>query len=214
MACFTVAILGAESTGKSTLASTVVARLNAEQKPAVLVPEYLREWCEAHGRTPLKHEQAHIAVQQAQRLQEVQSPATAKRLVVADTAPLMTAVYSDIYFNDVSLYPQAIAHHRSYDLTLLTGLDIAWVADGIQRDCEAVRRAVDQRLRSVLAEHSIAYATIYGQGAARTACALQAIAYKAAGVRSGSQSNWQWICEKCSDADCEHRLFSRLTTQS
>lgn len=211
MAIFNVAVLGAESTGKSTLASAIVAQLNAEQKPAVLVPEYLREWCEALSRTPLKHEQEHIAVQQAQRLKEAQSLTPLSGLVIADTAPLITAVYSDIYFNDLSLYPQAITHHRSYDLTLLTGLDIAWIADGIQRDSEAVRQAVDQRLRIALAENGIAYATVYGQGDARTACALQAIAYKTAGLRSGSQSNWQWNCEKCSDADCEHRLFSRLT---
>ena len=30
---------------------------------------------------------------------------------------------------------------------MLTGLDIAWVADGIQRDSESVRKAVDLRLR-------------------------------------------------------------------
>jgi len=211
MASLNVAILGAESTGKSTLANAIVAQLNAQQKPAFLIREYLREWCEIHGRTPQQHEQKHVAEQQAQRLHEAQALAPPTGLVIADTTPLMTAVYSDLYFNDVTLYPHAIAHHRSYGLTLMTGLDIAWVADGLQRDSETMRQAVNQRLRTVLAEQRIAYATVYGQGTARTECALQAIAYKTAGARSGSESKWQWNCEKCSDADCEHRLFSRLT---
>jgi nicotinamide riboside kinase len=211
MASFNVAILGAESTGKTTLARAVVEQLLADGKPAVLVPEYLRTWCDAHGRTPEAHEQAHIGSQQARQLSDAQNCGPTGCMIITDTSPLLTAVYSDVYFNDASLYKEALAYQRTYHLTLLTGLDIAWVEDGIQRDGETVRRVVDQRLRDVLAKHAIAYATVYGQGPARTHCALQAIAYSTSDARTTGHSNWKWTCEKCSDADCEHRLFTRLT---
>jgi hypothetical protein len=29
-------------------------------------------------------------------------------------------------------------------------------------------------------------------------------------TRATKPSAWRWSCEKCSDSDCEHRLFSEL----
>jgi len=210
MPSFNVAILGAECTGKSSLATALVARLQSSNTLALHIPEYLREWCDLHHRTPQIHEQAHIAAVQSQRLAAATLQAVEGSIVIADTTPLMTAVYSDLYFNDSSLYPFALQQHRAYALTLLTGLDIAWVADGIQRDSESIRKAADLRLREVLGQHQIPFTTIYGLGTARTDSALQAIAYQTAGPRTGPQSDWKWTCDKCSDADCEHRMFSRL----
>jgi hypothetical protein len=93
-----VALLGAECTGKSTLAEALAARFNAG-----LVSEYLREWCDAHGRTPLQHEQAHIATEQAAR---IDAAVGRHELVVCDTTPLITALCSQHYFNDDSLLAQ------------------------------------------------------------------------------------------------------------
>lgn len=210
MPSFNVAILGAECTGKSTLAAALVARLQADNIAARHIGAYLREWCDTHHRTPKADEQAHIASVQTQRFAAATAEAADGSITIADTTPLMTAVYSDVYFNDNSLYPKALEQQRGYALTLLTGLDLAWVADGVQRDGKAARTAVDQRLRTVLGSNHIPFTTVYGQGSARTDAALQAIAYQTAGPRTGPQSDWKWTCEKCSDADCEHRMFSRL----
>ena len=108
-----IAILGAESTGKTTLAQALVAALNGCRGRADWVPETLREWCQQRGRTPHRHEQHAIALAQASR---VATAATVSWLLV-DTTPLMTAVYSDLLFHDVSLYPFALAHHACFDLT-------------------------------------------------------------------------------------------------
>ena len=70
--------------------------------------------------------------------------------VLADTTPLMTAVYSDLLFQDTRLYADAARHQQGYALTLLTGLDLPWVADGLQRDGPQVREPVDARLRQAL----------------------------------------------------------------
>lgn len=57
----TVALLGAESTGKTTLAHRLREVLAAEGHRVAVVAEYLREFCDTHGRTPRPEEQAGIA---------------------------------------------------------------------------------------------------------------------------------------------------------
>ncbi|MFN3860202.1 MAG: AAA family ATPase [Roseateles sp.] len=163
-----VALLGAECTGKSKLAEALAAQFNAG-----LVTEYLREWCDAHGRTPLQHEQAHIAAEQAERI------AAAERrhaLVFCDTTPLITALCSEHYFGDSSLTAAAISYQRRFDLTLLCAPDLPWEADGIQRDGPAVRAAFDARLRAALCGGGIAWVDIAGDTAQRRAAALAALA--------------------------------------
>ncbi len=202
-----IAILGAECTGKTQLALALVQALNPQGEVA-LVPEVLREWCAKHGRTPQREEQAGIAQEQTRRVQTTASHG----FLIADTAALMTAVYSDLLFNDVTLYSYALEQHRCYDLTLLTGLDLAWKPDGVQRDGPHSQEPVDACLRQVLDTHSIPYAVVYGTGNARTQCALQAIDQHLQIPQHwpSAEPAWQWNCEKCSDAVCEHRLFSRL----
>ncbi len=207
-----IALLGAECTGKTMLAQAVASALQARGQSTHCAPEVLREWCEQHSRTPLAWEQIAIAHAQARRV--LQAPAC--DVLLSDTTPLMTAIYSDIVFGDTALYAFALAHHAVYDLTLVTGLDLPWVADGIQRDGAAMQRRVDARLREVLQAHGLRYSVVYGQGAQRSACALAAIdqcaqqAAQGPGRQEACQARWQWVCDKCSDAQCEHQLFRRL----
>ncbi|MBV5267394.1 MAG: AAA family ATPase, partial [Burkholderiaceae bacterium] len=55
-----VALLGAESTGKTSLSQHITDALLAQGQMAVYVPEVLREWCQMNGRTPALHEQRQI----------------------------------------------------------------------------------------------------------------------------------------------------------
>ena len=204
-----IALLGAECTGKTQLAADLVQTLNTPAGSAVVLPEVLRAWCTENARTPESHEQWPIARQQAFNVEKTPDPG----YVLADTTPLMTAVYSDLLFQDTTLYPFALHHQALYDLTLVMGLDLPWVADGIQRDGPAVRARVDARLRQVLDTEALPYCMVYGTGSARTACALQAIAHHCGTASTSAHkraSSWQWNCEKCSDARCEHQLFSAL----
>jgi len=190
-----ISLLGAESTGKSTLAAALHRHLHAaltQLPPSPDTPkvrhtgEYLREWCEQHRRTPEAHEQAHIAQVQAERLKHAQPGFAPTNWVVADTTPLMTAVYSEHYFNDPSLYPLARPFHDPKvsartggqwpPVTLLLGLDLPWQADGNLRDGPATQLAVDNLLRHRLTEWQVPYHTIYGSGHTRVAAALRAVA--------------------------------------
>ncbi|MBN8748498.1 AAA domain protein [Xylophilus ampelinus] len=209
-----IAVLGAESTGKTELARALAARLQARGIGASLVGEYLREWCDREGRTPRPDEQAAIADEQTRRI----AAAAAGGVAVADTTALMTAVYSDLLFGDTSLYDAALAAQRRCTVTLLTALDLPWVADGLQRDGPHVREPVDGLVRAALARGGVPYTVVHGSGPERLANAwnaINSIADRAepTGVagRKGSESQgWIWPCEKCSDPGCEHRLFTDL----
>lgn len=161
-----VALLGAECTGKSTLAEALATRLQAG-----LVGEYLREWCDAHGRTPLQHEQAHIAAEQAARIE-----AAARRhdLVFCDTTPLITALCSEHYFDDHSLTAGALAFQRRCDLTLLCAPDLPWEADSFLRDGPGVRAAFDARLRGTLRRAGLPWVEVAGDAADRLRAAERA----------------------------------------
>jgi nicotinamide riboside kinase len=198
-----IAILGAESTGKTTLVGELADALRAEGQRVAVVSEYLREFCDTHGRTPQAHEQAHIAGEQTRRIAEATQT---HEIVVADTTALMIAVYSDKVFGDCSLYTQAETTQRRYALTLLTALDLPWLPDGLQRDGPHVREAVNTLVRASLTRAGTAYSVIGGTGDARLASALAAIRHAA---QPDSGPRWQWVCEHCGDNHCERHLLAR-----
>ncbi|MEN9543783.1 MAG: hypothetical protein RLZZ598_616 [Pseudomonadota bacterium] len=207
-----VALLGAESTGKTALAQALTHELRGRGHAVACVAEYLREFCDAKGRTPTPAEQHLIAAEQAHR---IEAAAADHALVIADTTPLMTAVYSDFVFGDRGLYLKALDwQRRQVALTLLTGLDLPWQADGLQRDGPQVRAPVDALLRDALASADIGSAVIYGSGAARTVAALAAMAPLLGGLRSTGDAcsaadgapftRWRARCAECLQPDCEH----------
>ncbi|QDL53902.1 AAA family ATPase [Rhodoferax aquaticus] len=205
-----IAILGAESTGKTELARALFGALDQPAGSAIWVAEALREWCSKHQRTPAPTEQWSIAQEQTLRIQASRR----QKYVIADTTALMTAIYSDVLFSDSTLYGPALSAHREMDLTLVTGLDLPWIADGIQRDSPQGRERIDMRLREVLGLHRIHYSLIYGVGTNRLDNALKAIAQHSACQEAKSQpACWQWTCNNCSDPACEFRIFSTLTSQ-
>jgi hypothetical protein len=105
------------------------------------------------------------------------------------------------------------------DLTLLTSLDLPWVADGLQRDGPHVRAPVDARVRARLGEWSTPWSLVSGEGHTRTASALDAtrplLRQRARAARSGGLFSRlagslagppgpAWVCERCDDPACEH----------
>ena len=156
-----IAIVGAESTGKTSLALSLAERLRAEGRSAIAVPELLRHWCEREGRTPRPDEQAAIAHAQTAA---IDAAARTHDVVICDTTALMTAIYSEYIFKDRSLIEEGLAFHRRCSLTLLTALDIEWEADGLQREGPHVRPPIDALIRAALSQGEIAWSLVSGQG--------------------------------------------------
>jgi nicotinamide riboside kinase len=217
-----IPIVGAESTGKTALAQALAGRIaSLTGLRCTWVGEHLRAWCDDHGRTPRQHEQAGIAAAQ-QAL--IDAASVAHDVVVCDTTPLMTAVYSERIFGDRSLQPAAVAQQARYRLTLLTALDLDWEPDGLQRDGPHVREPVDDIIRRLLIGHALPWALVAGRGPARLESALDAVApvlrrhlatAPAAGLftrladRDAAQPAWRGACDNCDAPDCEHLLLQQ-----
>ena len=216
-----IAVLGAESTGKTTLAAALAARLADETGlRCTWVDEWLRRWCDSAGRTPHPHEQPDIARTQHARIAEAR---TGHDLVVCDTTALMTAVYSRIVFGDTSLDATAADWHKAdISLSLLTALDLPWVSDGLQRDGAHVREPVDSAVRELLQRHALPWVLVSGSGTARVEAAIDAVAplLRARATprqglltrlqqRDAAAPVWNWVCEKCDVPECEHAQLRR-----
>jgi nicotinamide riboside kinase len=167
-----ICILGAESTGKTTLCAQL-----ANHFQCASVPEYLREFCTTNARTPKREEQQQIFTMQAAMEQQALRHAASQSMpfVMCDTGPLLTAVYSDYVFADNTLYDRAAHHHHRYLHTLLLLPDIEWIADGIQRDGAHVRAPVTEKLRAQLKANAFPFTEIAGRGETRLRNAIDAI---------------------------------------
>src|SRR5262249_17243971 len=138
---------------------------------SVCVPELLRGWCNAHGRTPHSDEQWEIARAQQDAIDAAARDAD---VVLCDTTPLMTAVYSRLIFDDGALDDMAHAAHATIDLPRLTGVGLAWIADWL-RDGPHVLAPVDRMIRERLLAWGIPWSLVSGSGETRTANALDAL---------------------------------------
>lgn len=168
----TIAVIGAECTGKTTLCRALAARFGGGW-----VSEALREFVDRHGRPPRAEEQAALLHEQVtrERFAEAQAGAAAQPLVAFDSAPLVTALYSRLYFADDSLLAQATGHHLRYDLTLLADIDLPWLPDGLQRDGADVRARFHTLLTGWLQANALACTWVRGDGEARIEAAAATI---------------------------------------
>ena len=161
-----IAILGAESSGKSTLAEALALRYGT-----VWVPEYLREFVDTRGRVPFESDQYPIARTQLER--EDAAAARAAGYLFCDTTPLMTALYSRQYWGRVDPQLARLAAAHDYAWTFVTAPDSPWEPDGLQRESEEVRQRVHAMLIETLAERGISYVLLEGAVEERVATAVE-----------------------------------------
>ena len=150
-----IAVLGAESSGKSTLCGALARRYDT-----VWVPEYLREFVDTHKRVPFEADQYGIAC--TQRAREDAAAVDANAFLFCDTTPLMTALYSQVYWGRVDAGLAALAATHDYALTLVTAPDTPWVADGLMRESEEVRQCVFSMLVQELDARGVRFVLLEG----------------------------------------------------
>lgn len=125
--------------------------------------------------------------------------------LITDSPPLLAVMAGGLPFDPVALHEIACEHQRSYDLTLLTGLDLPFPHGNAANGSALPREQTDVLLRQTMQLKGIVFSVVYGSGPQRMLSALRLI--------SGGDSPgpaWGWSCEKCSDPDCEYRLFTGL----
>jgi NadR type nicotinamide-nucleotide adenylyltransferase len=169
MSALRVAILGAESSGKSTLAAALALHYRT-----LWVPEYLREFVDTEGRVPREEDQIAIARTQAAR--EEAAAAKANEWLFCDTTPLMTAIYSVQYWGRVDAQLAVLAARHDYALTLVTAPDSPWEPDGLMRESDAVRQHIHAQVLRALGERGIAYTLVTGDLQQRVAVVERVLA--------------------------------------
>jgi HTH-type transcriptional regulator, transcriptional repressor of NAD biosynthesis genes len=163
----TVCLHGPESVGKSVLAAELAAHFDT-----VFVPEYGRTYCEHFGTTLVNDDLLTIGRTQAAMAEAAAQQAN--RLLILDTDPLMTAVWSDMMLG--ARDPWFAAFDDVADLYLLLDVDLPWVDDGTRIYGDAATRAdFFNRCRDELVARGVNWAPVSGKGKARTTAALAAI---------------------------------------
>jgi NadR type nicotinamide-nucleotide adenylyltransferase len=158
---------GVESTGKSLLAAKLSADLGC-----AWVPEYGREYCEAHGTDLTMADLLAIAEGQARAVESAEAKRPA--LLILDTDQLMTAAWAQMLFGDV---PPVLMAYPKADHYLHFAADVPWIDDGTRFFGTAGERArFDTIARAVLVDAGITALEIAGDWAEREAGVRQALA--------------------------------------
>jgi NadR type nicotinamide-nucleotide adenylyltransferase len=162
-------VIGAESTGTTTLAEALTAHLGLPT-----VPEFGREWSQVRPggfEAPWHTAEFDLIAREQARLEDDAAARTPVPLLVCDTDVLATAVWHERYVGRPSPSVEALAAARVPDLYLLTGDEIPFVQDGL-RDGEHLRHAMQDRFREVLAAQDAPWVEVRGTPAERLAQAL------------------------------------------
>jgi HTH-type transcriptional repressor of NAD biosynthesis genes len=165
-----VLIVGAESTGKTTLAMAL-----AEHYQTTWVPEFGRLYTEARrprGELWRSEEFTFIASEQV-RMEDALAR-IANRVLIADTDAFATAIWHERYLGQPSADVLAIAAGRAYDLHVLTDVDTPFVPDDI-RDGESIRDWMHKRFVDELSRMGVPVLFVSGPHEQRLKAALARI---------------------------------------
>lgn len=153
-----VCVLGAESTGTTTLAQALAAEWKTNG-----VAEYGREYS-ARKQAAGDHAWAtpefeHIA--QVQTKREDEAARAANRVLICDTNAFATVLWHRRYVGGPCPAVEAIARQGRCDLYLLTGDEIPFVQDGL-RDGEHLRSTMHHWFEEALASQSVPWKLLRG----------------------------------------------------
>jgi len=172
-----VVLIGAESTGKTTLAERLAGHFKT-----LWVPEFGREHWERKvaGWSPTdppphwtKDEFLEIATEQQSR--ENAAARRANRVLFCDTNAFATGTWHERYQGTRDDRVDALGARDRVDLYLLTAPDVPFVQDGF-RDGESIRDWMDRRLAEQLAAGPAAVVRLEGEYEARFEKARAAVA--------------------------------------
>lgn len=180
-----VCLVGAESTGKTTLAAAL-----AEHFETVWVPEYGREYSERklleEGGFDFRTEEfTRIAARQCEM--EDDAARRSNKILICDTDAFATSIWHRRYMNARSKEVEAIvARHRRPDLYLLTDIATPFEQDGT-RDGEHVREWMHETFVEELNARGLHYRCVSGAHGERL---RQAVGYieELTAARKGSES--------------------------
>ena len=163
-----VALLGPESSGKTTLAERLAERFGVRW-----VPEYGREYCETRDARTLEPADFEAIVWGQASLEDAMA-ADGGPVLICDTELHTTCTWSEMILGTCDPWLVAAARARRYDAMLLLAPDVPWVADGTRvLELERVRHhhLIERELRDA----GRAWEAIRGPFEARERAAIAAV---------------------------------------
>jgi NadR type nicotinamide-nucleotide adenylyltransferase len=130
-----VAIVGVESTGKSTLAEDLAKYYDTEW-----VEEFARKYLERAGQHYSYDDILHIAQKQHQLITETIQTHTEKTLIIIDTELLVTKIWEEYVFGKCHSWIENTLPQQTYQLYLLTDIDLPWEPDPLREYPELEKR--------------------------------------------------------------------------
>lgn len=172
-----VAVIGPESTGKSTLCSQL-----AEHYQTLWVPEYAREYLTVHGisytyDSLLEIAKGQLASEDYYLTQLSHSPlATTHSPLLIDTEMYVMKVWSEFVFGKCHQWIIDKIVERRYDLYLLCNIDLPWMPDVLREypDPEP-RRELFRMYHDIMVNQSTPWVVISGDYDERLRSAISAI---------------------------------------
>ena len=165
-----VVIVGAESTGKTTLAIAL-----AEHYRTTWVPEFGRLYTEARrARGALWRSDEFTFIASEQVRMEDALERIASRVLICDTDAFATAIWHERYLGQPSPEVLEVAAGRRYDLYILTDVDTPFVPDDI-RDGESIREWMHKRFQDELSKMDVPMLLVSGPHEQRMAAAIARI---------------------------------------
>jgi len=162
-----IAVVGPESTGKSTMSAFL-----AEHYHTVWVPEYAREYCEKLTAPPTWQDEINMFY--GQLALEAEIAPKANKLLICDTTFITVKIWSDYTFGRS---PQEVLNElplRPYDLYLLLDIDLPWEHDPL-RDFPHLREHFMEIWHQELQALNANYVVISGMGTERYERAVEVI---------------------------------------
>jgi len=162
-----IAIVGPESTGKSTMSAYLAKHYNT-----VWVPEYAREYCEKLTEAPTFQDEINMF--HGQLALEKELLPKANRILICDTTFITVKIWSDQMFGRS---PQEVLDElpkHTYDLYLLLNIDLPWQDDPL-RDFPTMREHFMAVWHKELDAINANYIVISGTGEERYQNAIAAI---------------------------------------
>lgn len=164
-----IAIIGPESTGKSTLAEQL-----AQHFHTTYIPEFSRTYLNGIGR-PYELEDV-VAIAKGQQRLITAAERTNQAYLIADTEMIVNKVWTRFVFNCVPPFIDAAVKKQYFDLYLLCDIDLEWHYDPLRENPDFNERKVIfgmyiEELKMLHAPYNI----ISGNDEARLQCALAAI---------------------------------------
>lgn len=168
-----ICLLGAESTGTTTLANSL-----ASYYKTCWVPEFGRFYSEAKRydlrSVDWKSEEFEYIADVQNKMQSYLEGIASNGILICDTDSWATRIWHERYMGYFSKKLDIISGKSKPDLYILTGDEIPFVQDGL-RDGEHIRHAMHQKFVEELESQEVPFVILHGSKSKRLKEAINAI---------------------------------------